>query len=392
MALIDASISQRPAEIFVRRSDAPDFSNGAPADVVSQIRQNASKLDQSGGFPESDIAALAAAGLIERAAQIAAAMGKGQNKAASALEMQAILRSLGYANLSVARLFEGHFNALLLIAKYGSRRQFTQAHKDAAEGKLFAIWNAEAGNPLRIDVQPSGAVLNGAKCFCSGAGFVERALVTATDANAQKIMVLVELDRDERCDLSSWKLLGMRASASGVVDFSGIDIFPQSLIGKPGDYFRQPDFSAGAWRFLAAQLGAVEALVECLRDDLVIAGRQHDPYQKARFAQALIYAETAGLWVTSAAVKAENDALCDEQRTAYVGLARHAVERAALDVIELVQKSLGLNCLIQPHPAERIMRDLATYLRQPAPDRVLSEAAGYALTKDDPLTGTWAKP
>ncbi|MDZ4792387.1 MAG: acyl-CoA dehydrogenase [Hyphomicrobiales bacterium] len=389
MTHTDGFVSERPAEIFVRPSDGPHFKNGAPSDVVAQIRQNASKLDQSGEFPVADISAMASAGLLTRAAQLAFAMVKGQNKPASASEIQAILRSLGYANLSVARLFEGHFNALLLIARYGTRRQFAQAYDDATEGKFFAIWNAEAGNPLKIEELADGAVLNGAKCFCSGAAFVERALVTATEASAQKIMVLVELERDERCDLSSWKPLGMRASGSGGMDFSGIEISRLSLIGKPGDYFRQPDFSAGAWRFLAAQLGAIDALVECLRDDLVTAGRQHDPYQKARFAQALICIETAALWVKSAAMKAENDALCAEQRTSYVGLARHAVERAALDVIELVQKSIGLNCLLQPHPAERVMRDLATYLRQPAPDRVLSEAAAYALTKDSPLNGMW---
>lgn len=392
MTHTDAFVSERPAEIFVHPSDALNFKDGAPADVVAQIRQNASRLDQSGGFPEADISAMASAGLLTRAAQLAFATVKGQNKPASASEIHAILRSLGYANLSLARLFEGHFNALLLIARYGTRRQFAQAYDDAAEGKFFAIWNAEAGNPLKIEEHSESAVLTGAKCFCSGAGFVERALVTATDASAQKIMVLVELERDERCDLASWKPLGMRASASGEVDFSGIGTSRQSLIGKPGDYFRQPDFSAGAWRFLAAQLGAIDALVECLRDDLVTAGRQHDPHQKARFAQALICVESAGLWAKSAAMKAENDTLCVDQRTSYVGLARHAVERAALDVIELVQKSIGLNCLLQPHPAERIMRDLATYLRQPAPDRVLSEAAAYALTKDGAVSETWTAP
>jgi hypothetical protein len=41
------------------------------------------------------------------------------------------------------------------------------------------------------------------------------------------------------------------------------------------------------------------------------------------------------------------------------------------------QRSLGLGAFIAGHPAERLCRDLATYLRQPAPDEVLDVAAAY---------------
>lgn len=54
-------------------------------------------------------------------------------------------------------------------------------------------------------------------------------------------------------------------------------------------------------------------------------------------------------------------------------------ERAALDVMERVQRGLGLSAFIRPHPAERICRDLATYLRQPVPDLAMSDAARAVL-------------
>lgn len=38
-------------------------------------------------------------------------------------------------------------------------------------------------------------------------------------------------------------------------------------------------------------------------------------------------------------------------------------------------REFGLAALIRPQPTERICRDLATYLRQPAPDLAMSEAA-----------------
>ena len=42
-----------------------------------------------------------------------------------------------------------------------------------------------------------------------------------------------------------------------------------------------------------------------------------------------------------------------------------------------MQRSLGLSTFRQGNPIERICRDLSTYLRQPAPDEVLTEAATW---------------
>ena len=57
----------------------------------------------------------------------------------------------------------------------------------------------------------------------------------------------------------------------------------------------------------------------------------------------------------------------------------NTIETATMEAIGLVQRSLGLSAFLEPNPAERLMRDLATYLRQPAPDEALTEAAGWFL-------------
>jgi alkylation response protein AidB-like acyl-CoA dehydrogenase len=100
--------------------------------------------------------------------------------------------------------------------------------------------------------------------------------------------------------------------------------------------------------------------------------------------QAAEAAETAKLWVMRAGELAEHD---DGRReplrvSAYVNLARSAVERAGLDVLELVHRSVGLAGFLRTHPIERVSRDLATYLRQPAPDRALTAAAAYVLGRE----------
>ena len=64
--------------------------------------------------------------------------------------------------------------------------------------------------------------------------------------------------------------------------------------------------------------------------------------------------------------------------------ARIACETTGLDVIRIVQRGLGLAGFLRSNEAERVMRDLAAYLRQPAPDETLTEAAAWFTRRDLP--------
>ena len=142
----------------------------------------------------------------------------------------------------------------------------------------------------------------GSKIYASGAGHVERPLITARLADGSVRMVVPQLAAGERADLSGWVAHGMRASATGTLDFSGLEVGAAEMIGEPGDYLRQPIFSAGAWRFAAVHLGGIERLLDELRGHLVRTRRDADPYQLARVGQAAMAAETAQLWLERAAV------------------------------------------------------------------------------------------
>ena len=90
------------------------------------------------------------------------------------------------------------------------------------------------------------------------------------------------------------------------------------------------------------------------------------------------WVETGYGWLSRAAASwtaAEQDpqsiAVADEA-VASVNAARGAVEQAALAVLELAERGVGAAGLIAPHPLERGIRDLRTYLRQPNPDGALS--------------------
>lgn len=204
-------------------------------------------------------------------------------------------------------------------------------------------------------------------------------------------MVTPRLDDANRADLSQWTAQGMRASATGAVDFSGLRIEPIDILGENGDYERQPYFSGGAWRFCAVQLGGMEMLLDLLRAHLSRTGRGADAHQAARLGDAGIAVETAQLWVERAARMAEDAEQIQEPEriVAYVNLTRLAVERAGLSLLELVHRSVGLQSFMRPNPIERISRDLATYLRQPAPDRALVSAAAFILAQQEAAVDLW---
>ncbi|MGU3493695.1 acyl-CoA dehydrogenase family protein [Xanthobacteraceae bacterium A53D] len=362
-------------------------------ETIGEIVERAADLDHDDAVPRDDIAALDSIGIL-RAPLRPELGGAGLGcMPQTALQLAVTLRLIGWASLPLGRLYEGHVNALSLVQRFGSKAHIDRAAKAVMEGRLFGVWNTEPPDKgLHIEPAENGLCLTGRKTFASGAGFVSHPLVTARWGDDAPVMVLPRLNEEDirtRSDLSGWQAHGMRASASGAFDFSGVRVSRDDLIGVPGDYHRQPWFSAGAWRFLAVQAGGISRLVDEARRHLTMAGRAEDPHQIARMAEAAASAETARLWVEQAAHRAEGTGP-DAERVAYVDLARGVVERAGMDVLERVHRSVGLAAFHRNHPIERLSRDLATYLRQPAPDGALAGAGRYILASDVPVGDLWS--
>jgi alkylation response protein AidB-like acyl-CoA dehydrogenase len=361
------------------------------ARAVSQSSaQRARAQDRDDGFPADDIADLAECGLL--AAPVPSELGgAGLGEEPGARTLADVLRLVGYGSLALGRLYEGHVNALQLVARYGRADQRARLFADVRAGHLFGVWNTEPpGGGLVLAEGGDRLLLSGVKTFASGAGFVTRALVTGrAPGGSGTLMLVVPLAPGAGADLSLWKAQGMRASATGTLDFAGLDVPTDAVLGDPDDYFRQPAFSGGAWRFAAVQLGGIEAVFDAWRAHLVGAGRATDPHQLARLGEGAIAVEGARHWVARAACIAQDGSFTPERVVAFVNLARLAVEKAGLDVLQLAQRSVGLQGFLRTHPLERLSRDLATYLRQPGPDRALTGAAAEILAADATAGDLW---
>lgn len=354
---------------------SPCFNDHAADSLPGRLRQRRNELfaaavadDETEKFPVAALALLGATGCLGAVLPEArGGLGLGWQAGSWPL-LYDTLRAIGSAHLSAARLFEGHVNAFQLLWTYGTAAQRDELCDYVAAGGLLAVWNAPspAGEMSLHDAAADGFRLSGVKAYASGAGHVARPLITARHNALGLLMVWPTLVHAPGPP-GEWQMQGMRASVSRSVRYDGI-VRTSQVFGRHDDYHRQPLFSGGAWRFLAAQLGAGEMLCELMRDSLRQRGRAKDPHQRARLAECLMALETAGMWVAAAASTVDIATDDPAPAIARAGMARLAVERCLLDVIENVQRSVGLAAFSRLSPIERIARDLATYLRQPAPD------------------------
>ncbi len=364
-----------------------------PIDAFHQIFANTSGAavapDRHDARPELGLRLLGEAGLLTAVLSVEAG-GHGLCDSSRTGELRDLLIAVGRVSLVLGRLYEGHVNAYLLVQLYGSDTVRRRMADDVHAGHLSGVWNTEpAIGGVKLEAAGDGYVLHGAKSFTSGVGFVTRPLVTGELPGGPRLMVIPELAFGERADLSLWRPHGMRSSATGLCDLEGVRVGPEGIVGAPGDYMRQPTFSGGAWRFLAVQTGGIEAVFEIHRQHLLRTGRGADPHQLARLGLAATAVETARLFVARAAEAAATAEADPASVVATVNLARGAVERAGLDVLELAHRSVGLQGFLEVHPLERASRDLSTYLRQPGPDYALGHAATHLLEADAPLHVVW---
>lgn len=149
--------------------------------------------------------------------------------------------------------------------------------------------------------------LEGSKTFASGADYVERPFVNGVLPDGGWQMCIVPMDEVKTIiDESWWQPSGMRNSASYKLDFSGVEVEAKTLIGNPGDYYRQPWLTGGVMRFAAVQLGGAEALFNATRQYLQDLSRTSDPHQSARVRRMAIASESGNLWLKGAAELSEN--------------------------------------------------------------------------------------
>jgi len=375
---LSSAVSQRYTELI------------SSARRVAQFAlEEAARTDDENSFPEKTLESLLAEGFLTAAAPAQfGGLNLGLRPEANWAMLQ-VLKWVGSGNLVMGRVLEGHLNAQLLIDEYGTQEQKERFAVCAAKGELFGVWNTQAADGTELDVLKNGTLLlSGSKIFATGCNYVSRPLVTASLPDGSWQMCLVPLsDGQLTIDRSWWHPMGMKSSSSFKITFEDLLLQPHDLLGKPNSYYRQPSFSGGAIRFAAVQLGGAERLLTETIRYLQELNRTEDPYQKARIGEMSIAVTSGNQWLEQAARQLDqyqlnpSPAQCDEL-LAFANMMRTAIEQICTLVMNLCQKCVGARGLNKPYHFERIIRDLSTYLRQPAPDASLADVGAFFLNKN----------
>jgi alkylation response protein AidB-like acyl-CoA dehydrogenase len=300
-------------------------------------------------------------------------------------------REIARADLSLARCWEGHANALLLLEAMATDAQKARWFAGVVErGDTWVVWSGEPparapGETARFGTRVApidgGWVVEGSKAFCTSAGGARWAILLVntagpggarhTESPGTLLMLACDLtDPTVEVDRSWWDPIGMRATASHLVHFQRTVIPDENRIGQPGQYLSGGWQAAFAPHYAASFLCAAEGAYDYALEHLAAQGKQGDPYVQQRVAKMSIALETGHLWLRHVAQ------LWDEGRRAEAQLAgsraRHLVEHLAEETVQHAIRACGARALLRPSPLERILRDLSLYLRHDNDDQVLA--------------------
>ncbi len=294
----------------------------------------------------------------------------------SPMETARSLARIAGVNLSVARLLEGHINALRLIDELGSKDQIGESRKFLGKEPFLGVWGADGAVPVRLD--QSTQKLVGSKKFASGLGTVTHALVSVDVASSLQLC-LVNVGDTARQDSAVWSMTGMRATRSGVYDFTGLNAEEVVRIGPPDSYMTEPTFIGGVWRIAALQLGATLGLLDSVTAHLAGLDRLKAEAQLIRLTPLAMRAMAAERLVNRAAEFAESDLARanPESAVALSASARLLTEELGLQTIAAAEQSVGLSHFDEGSESGRMARDLAVYLRQAGRDALVLRVGAH---------------
>jgi len=292
-----------------------------------------------------------------------------------ALPMLETLMMLGEANLPIARIYEGHVNAVRLVMDHGSPDQRRSFADRIYGGAIAGVWGADSSQPVTID----NATLTGVKAFASGLGDVLIAVLTAKTPHGLQ-MILADVADRARFDHAAWDMTAMVGSRSGQFDCTGLSAKRDQWLGMPDALFAEPAFHGGIWRIIACYAGALTALAHGLRRQIEQRGSADDALTWHRLGLAAMEAETARVLARAACLAVETQGAVPAA-IATVLFAREAVEQAATRQFEVIERATG-TALHRTHSANgRVMKNLRLYLRQAQLDGKLALATSNWVTE-----------
>lgn len=263
-----------------------------------------------------------------------------------------LLAQIAAQDLCLAKLLEAHYDAQAILHELGATPR--------AIGELGAVWAAE-GPAATLAFDAASSTLSGAKPWCSGASWVDAALVTVrVDGHCRLFRADLRQAR-LKCDTQDWQATGMARIPSATAHFDRVAAVE---IGAADAYLQRPGFWHGGAGIAACWFGAATALATPLR----CSPKAGEPGVAAGLLGQVDMALSA-----CAALLRELASLIDTDPThahvTEVLRVRSVVERACVQTLDLVARALGPGPMCMDPDHARRWSDLTVFIRQSHADR-----------------------
>ncbi|HEY1706186.1 MAG TPA: acyl-CoA dehydrogenase family protein [Trebonia sp.] len=263
----------------------------------------------------------------------------------------AAFAALAGEDLSLARLSEGHADAIAILAELGGPQPRPESR--------WGVWAANPPGPNVTAVQDGGTwLLRGAKQYCSGARSCTHALVTATAEDGPRLFAAATESLEPR--EGTWPATGMAGSDTLDIGFPEV---PAEPVGPPGGYTERPGFSHGGVGVAACWYGGARAIGRTLLS--AASKRDVGPHALAHLGAVDIALRTARAALDRAADEIDADPRdLRGEGPARALRVRTLTEAVATEVMTRTGRALGAGPLSHDEAHSRAVADLTVYLRQ----------------------------
>lgn len=288
-------------------------------------------------------------------------------------ELFELLGAVAAADLTAARIVEAHLDARAILIEAG---------RPAPVGG-WGVFAAE-GPGVRLEARESQGVfsLHGTKPWCSVAGLLQGALVTAHTGESTRRLFQVNLeDPGVHVHKDGWAAVGLVGVPSTPVDFDDVIAMP---VGGDGWYLERQGFAWGGIGVAACWLGGAVGVARRLWSGAASTDREADQIalmhlgavDAALFAGKAVLADAADRIDSGRAIGVDGALLAARVRAVVAGIVDDVVRRAG--------HSLGPAPLAQENEHARRVADLELYVRQHHAERDEASLGRRLLRGDAP--------
>lgn len=292
----------------------------------------------------------------------------------STLQLWDAMSRIAAYDLTVARALEPHVDARSIL----QQADLPLGDVGADERSTWGVFAAEGPDGrLAARETSTGWVVDGVKPWCSLAGQLSHALVTAWTSDSDRRLFAVSLGRDVRPRTAGWASRGLVDIPSAPAEFADVAAVP---VGAEGWYLVRPGFWWGGIGVAACWYGGAAGVARRLAPRPAGTGRAPDQIAQLHLGEAdtLLFAARSALAHAASRVddpmaRAEDEVLARRVR----GLARSVVD----DVLGITARATGPAPLTFDEEHARRVADLSVYVRQDHGERDLA-ALGARLAAD----------